>query len=305
MHNHLNIFDFNDYRKYLKKCLEIAKKNKTFNLSRLAEATQVHPTFLSHVLKGEKSLSLEQAALVSDQLALSKLEKDYFFLLINLDRAGTTKLREYWMEKKQTIENEKNKLSQRFDEHRELTPEQRSIFYSSWIYVAAWACSAIGDGQSKQQIANHLHLESSTTEQVLNFLVQTGLCSRNNGKYTMTETHVHVPNESPLVVKHHTNWRLKAMNKMDFREPSELFFTAPMSIAKKDFDQLREKLNVMIKECVELAKNSPAEHLVCLNIDFFRSIRGIKPTFAHGTKYRRVSLWSISSNFATIWLDLQ
>ncbi|HEY8270608.1 MAG TPA: hypothetical protein VIG33_06935 [Pseudobdellovibrionaceae bacterium] len=43
-----------------------------------------------------------------------------------------------------------------------------------------------------------------------------------------------------------------------------------MSISKKDFEVLREKFNLAIKEVVDIAKESAAEEIVCLNIDFFR-----------------------------------
>lgn len=99
--------------------------------------------------------------------------------------------------------------------------------------------------------------------------MQTGVCELKDGRFVMGKTHVHVANESPLVLKHHSNWRMKAMQKMDFRDDAELFFTAPMSISRKDFLVLREKLNVILKEVVEIAKASPAEDLFCLNIDFF------------------------------------
>ena len=62
---------------------------------------------------------------------------------------------------------------------------------------------------------------------------------------------------------------MKAIQKMDFREKAELFFTGPMSISKKDFEGIREKLNLFLTELVETAKASPAEDLFCLNIDFF------------------------------------
>ena len=74
----LNIFDFNGYRKFIKSWIEAAKKAQQSNLSRLAEAIQVHPTFLSHVLNGHKELSLEQAALASVYIGLSKLEPEPF-----------------------------------------------------------------------------------------------------------------------------------------------------------------------------------------------------------------------------------
>jgi len=59
---------------------------------------------------------------------------------------------------------------------------------------------------------------------------------------------------------------------MDSREETELFFTSPMSLAKKDIEKIREVLAKAIQSSLEICKNSPAEEVVCLNIDFFRSM---------------------------------
>lgn len=270
MANPLNLFEFSDYRLYLKTWLEEAKRSKTFNLTRLAEVAQVHPTFLSHVLVGSKHLSLEQAALISRHISHTHLEREYFFILIQLDKAGSKIVRDYWLEKKRLLESEKNKLSRRFDVHHELTDEHRITFYSSWIYVAVWASTGIEDGQTLTQIAARFRLTRSKAEEIMNFLVQTGVCFESKGKFKMGKVHVHVGSESPFVVKHHSNWRMKAIQRMDFREDSELFFTAPMSISKKDFSAIREKLNAAIKQVVDIAKLSSPEDLFCLNIDFFQ-----------------------------------
>jgi uncharacterized protein (TIGR02147 family) len=268
----LNIFEFAEYRPFIRAWLEDAKALKTSNLTRLAEVAQVHPTFLSHVLGGTKELSLEQAALISEHLGLTKLEQEYFFATIHLDRAGNSKLKRYWEEKKKEIESEKNRLSQRFEKHSELSNEQRAIFYSSWIYAAVWSSTAIEHGQTLNQISERFRLTRTKTEEILSFLAQTGLCRESAGLFCIGDTHIHIPNESPLVVKHHTNWRMKSIQKMDTRDNVELFFTSPMSISKKDFELIREKLTAAIKDIVDVAKDSPAEEIVCLNIDFFRAI---------------------------------
>lgn len=273
MSNSLNIFEFSDYRIFIKSWIEDAKAKKLSNLSRLAEVAQVHPTFLSHILTGNKEISLEQAVLIGDHIGLTKLERDYFFIIINLDRAGNQKLKLYWSEKKKEIEAEKNKLSQRFEKHRSLSVEQRAIFYSSWVYAAVWSSTGIDEGQTLQQVVERFDLSREKASEILSFLTQTGLCNLKNEIYSVGEIHVHVSNESPFVVKHHTNWRIRAIDKMDSRDSSELFFTAPMSIARKDFEVIREKLNMAIKEVVNVAKDSPAEEIVCLNIDFFKERR--------------------------------
>ncbi len=267
----LNIFEFSDYRDYLNAWLTTAKSQKTFNLTRLAEVANIHPTFLSHILAGTKHLSLEQATLISDHFKHTKLEQDYFIILINLDRAGNEPLRKYWQEKKSQVEFQKNKLSQRFDKHRQLTQEQRAEFYSSWIYVATWVSTAIEDRQSIQQVADRFKISREQAEKVLIFLTEVGMCIEKEGYFSMNESHVHVPNESFFVIKHHMNWRMKAIQRMDTRTENELFFTAPMSIAKKDFEHFREKVTHLIKEIVDKAKDSKAEEVVCLNIDFFKN----------------------------------
>lgn len=266
----LNIFEFSDYRAYLKEWIAQAKKEQTFSLARLGKVAGVHPTFLSHVLSGTKHLSLEQAAAISAHLGHSKLELDYLVVLINLDRAGTPILRDYFREKKAQLEKDKNKLSQRFEKHQELSGGQRVIFYSSWLYAAIWASTAINDGQTLEQVARRFSLRKAQAAEVLDFLTQTGVCNEAGGVYSMGAVHVHVPNESPHVVKHHMNWRMKAVQKLDSREEAELFFSAPMSISKADVALLREKLNAAIKDTVTLATNSKAEEVVCLNIDFFK-----------------------------------
>lgn len=266
----LNIFDFSDYREFLRCWIEEAKAQKTSNLSRLAEVIGVHSTFLSHVLAGSKNLSLEQTTVLSEFLNQTKLEREYLFALLQFEKAGSHSLKKYWQEKTQEILFEKNNLSRRFDEHRELTDTDRAIFYSSWLYVGAFLASAISDGQNLDQIAKTLKLPRKKAEEILHFLVSVGICKEANGTFMLGDVHIHVPNESPFVVKHHTNWRMKAIQKMDSRTKEELFFTSPMSISKKDFEILREKLNLAIKEVVNVAKDSPAEEIVCLNIDFFR-----------------------------------
>lgn len=265
----LNLFDFSDYRKYLSAWLLEAKAQKTSSLSKLAEVAQVHATFLSHVLNGTKQLSLEQAALISEFISHTQFEREYFFILIHIDRAGNKKLKDYWLEKKIILEKEKNKLSHRIDKHKVLNLEQRATYYSSWIYAAIWVSTSCEGAQTLTKIKERFNIPQKQIEDALHFLVESGLCIEEKGNYKMGEVHVHEPNESPFVVKHHMNWRMRAIQKMDLRESNELFFTAPMSLSQEDFLSIREKLNLVIKDIITQAKDSPAEDVFCFNIDFF------------------------------------
>lgn len=265
----MDIFDFSDYRIYLKQWLLEARKASGVNLSRLAEAAGVHTTYLSHVMSGNKNLNLEQATLISETLSHTKLERDFFFALIELERAGTEKLRQYWREKMNALKGEREKLSSRVGEHHQLSDTERSIFYSSWIYVALFVATSLDDGQTLDEIAKLFQLSRDSADRFLNFLVKTGICELKDGKYRMGHSVVYVPNDSPFVVKHHTNWRMKAIQKMDTRESRELFYTSPMSISRNDFEKIRTLLAESIQKSLAICKDSPAEEVVCLNIDFF------------------------------------
>lgn len=271
MDTFINIFEFSDYRVFLNSWLKVAKNNKAMNLSRLAEVAQVHPTFLSHILSGNKHLSFEQAAFISQKIGLTHLEQDYFYTIIHIDRAGTDLLRLYWTEKKAEILKEKNKLSKRFNKHKNLSQEQKAEFYSNWLYSAMWLSTAIHNKQTLIQVAERFRISPTKAEKLMQFLTEVGLCYEKNGYFLMGETHVHVDNDSPFVLKHHTNWRIKALQDMSTRSERDLFFTGPMSISKKDFDQIRESITKLIKDIVEKAKKSSSEELVCLNIDFFEN----------------------------------
>lgn len=272
MSKHIDLFSFSDYRRYIREWLEQARTQKTSNLSRMALAISVHTSFLAHVLGGAKNLSQEQAAEMSEFLGHTHLEREYFFSLLQIERAGSVKLKKYWTERRHSILSEREKVRSRVGVHHELSEEDRAIFYSSWIYVAVYVATGIDDGQSLEQIADIFRLTREKAETILEFLVRTGVCERVGSIYKMGKSVVYLTNDSPLVVKHHTNWRLRAMQKMDTRESTELFFTSPMSMSKEDFARIREILAKSIESALAICKDSPAEEVVCLNIDLFRSV---------------------------------
>ncbi|MGZ3706002.1 MAG: DUF4423 domain-containing protein, partial [Bdellovibrionota bacterium] len=201
-------------------------------------------------------------------------EREYFFALLQIERAGTAKLRKYWQEKRAAILKEREGVKSRVGEHHELTDEERAIFYSSWIYVAVFVATDIGGGQTLEQIAERFALPRQRAAEVLDFLVRTGVCLRMGSLYRMGKSVVYLTNESPLVVKHHTNWRLRALQKMDTREPTELFYTSPMSMARADVARVRELLAKAIEESLAICRDSKSEEVVNLNIDFFRGTPG-------------------------------
>jgi hypothetical protein len=76
---------------------------------------------------------------------------------------------------------------------------------------------------------------------------------------------------SPLVKRHHVNWRLKAIEHYEKLSDSELGFTAPLTISKKDFDIVREEILKFIQDLSKRVEKSDSEIVACLNIDWFKT----------------------------------
>lgn len=104
----------------------------------------------------------------------------------------------------------------------------------------------------------------------LDFLLAHGLCvDDGTGGVRMGPRRTHVPSSSPLVGRHHVNWRLKAIQAIPRTESSDLFFTSPMTFALKDKETIRRLLLDYIQDVNAVVDPSPSEMLGCLNIDFF------------------------------------
>jgi uncharacterized protein (TIGR02147 family) len=263
-----HIFDFTNYLSFLKAYLD-RKEARRGDKGALAEALGVSPTFVSLLLRQEKQLSMEQASELAEFLHLSDHETDYLFLLVEYGRAGSFKLKEKLKRRIDQARVAAQKIANRMKPEKKLNEETRSIFYSSWMYSGIRNLSAVPGYQSAESIAKRVNLPLSTVEKVLEFLIEHELCIRNPKGITYGPRTTHVPSDSPHVLKHHQNWRLKGFSEMDKFNENNLFFTGPMSLSKEVADEVRAHLPDVVQKILEKVKPSPSEKVHCLNIDWF------------------------------------
>ncbi|MFZ4405264.1 MAG: TIGR02147 family protein [Pseudobdellovibrionaceae bacterium] len=263
------IFEYSNYKLFLQSYLKQLPKQGRGQLKMMAAYLSMHPTHVSQIVSGSKDFSIEQAYKLGKYLGLNKLEFEYFLLLIQKDRAGTHDLKQYLLEKMESLKKESANISKRIDQDRVLSDFEKSVFYSSWIYSAVRLFCSIGEGQNLDAIAVRFQLSRDKVVEITQFLLTTGLCQEVNGKIMIGALHTHIGMDSPLLQRHHANWRTKALQKIDSLNTSELMFTGPFSLSKTDFAKIRENLLQMISQTLKTVKASPAEDLACLNIDFF------------------------------------
>lgn len=264
----MTLIEINTYRVFVRHFLRLKNPKARGEIAKLASHLGVHPTFVSQVLAGNKDFNLEQGYAVTSYLNLSEVERNYFICLIQKDRAGTQELKDYFQDQLNAIRKSLLSTSNRLPKHRTLDDQQKAVFYSSWIYSAVRLFCSIGSGKTVEEVSEAFQIGRIKASEILNFLTETGLCILEGDRYRMGSQHTHLEATSPFVLRHHMNWRSKAMQRHENVSAKELILTAPFSISRKDFEKVREKILECVKENFEIIKSSPAEDVAFLNIDF-------------------------------------
>lgn len=264
-----SIFEFSNYRSYLDSWIENLGDKAFGAKGKMARHMGISSSLFSQIMKEDKELTPDQASDLIDFLGLNELESDYFALLVEHSRAGNPRYRIRLKTKMDKLKSEATKVSRRVQRSTELTDTQRAVLYSSWIYSGILNLIAVPSFSNANSLANHLKIDEAQVRRALQFLIEHGLCKDEGGHLTYGPASTHVDADSPFVNKHHQNWRIKGLQTMESKNPSHLFFTAPMSLSIQAADEIRANILQFIQSTMTIVGPSPSEKVTCLNIDWF------------------------------------
>ncbi len=265
------IFQFSDYRSYFKHYLKLLPKQGFGEAKKIADHLGVSSTYISQILAGTKILTLEQTNALGSYLGLSEIEADYFFYLVQNERAGTQELKKYCRHKLDELKKKSLKLVARLEPKRSLNEQEKSVFYSSPLFSGVHVyCSTGKKGRTLDEIANRFELSRAKVTEIMRFLVESGLCNESNQHFFTGSQGTHLEQGSPHLLKHHTNWRLRAIQSAESLADDELMYTVNVSLSEKDFHFLREEMVDFIKKFLDRVHPSTSEEIACLNLDWFR-----------------------------------
>lgn len=265
-----SILNYSNFHHFLQSEIEKNTHLKRGEKKRIAEYLNIHPTLLSQIFSGNRQFTDEQVFLLGECLGLSEVESDYVFLLHQIDSTQNKKFKERLIKKREALKSRSFNLSERIEKDKVLTDEEKSIFYSSWQYSAIRIFSSLEGGKTREEISERLGIEKKQVSEILEFLVKSGLCRSEKGRYFHHISRTHLEKTSPHLKQHHANWRIKSIQKMDRTSLEDLTFTAPLSLSNKDFDFLREEMVQLIKKVSETVKDTEPEDIFCFTLDFFR-----------------------------------
>jgi uncharacterized protein (TIGR02147 family) len=262
-------FSYLDYKKLINDVVQELPRHGYGQLNQLSQQIGVHSSLMSQVFRGDKDLSLEQGLKVADFFEMTARETEYFMLLLSYAKSSTTQLRKFYKGQIESMQQSIQSVSSRMPSATELKESDRALYYSDWSYIAIWLATSLANHQRAKNIGDSLKLDTENVERVLLDLVKMGLCQESETGFVMNIQKTHLPASSPLVKRHHINWRLKAIEHIPAVHIDELIFTAPMTLSKEDFFWLKHALLDLIESTSNRVKTSESEILACLNIDLF------------------------------------
>lgn len=265
----MSVFNFLDYKLFVRDWVLARPQQGRGEYRRIAAHLRISSTMVSQIFNGEKHLNLEMAAELSGYFSFDEKEERFFFLLIELSRSGTQRLREKLKKQILELKQESQKIVDRVKRDKELTAEDKAVYYSSWTYTGLRNLIAVPGEWNTVKLAQRLQLPESQVRDVIQFLLDRELLGVKNEKFEVLAKATHLPADNPLVIKHHQNWRVRGFQKMDLKDPQNLFYTGPMSLSHADAERVRDLFLDFLQAANKLVVESPSETVRCMNIDWF------------------------------------
>lgn len=263
------VFEFTQYKQYLRSSFETLAKTRKGVRSRFAEALKCRSGYVTQVLNGDAHLSLEQACFANEFLGHSEDEASFFLLLVTYARAGTQELRKAMKRQIDKAREHQLNMKNRFSVERQMSEQEQAVIYGSWHFLAILTLLTVPGYQVKERIAEKLTLPARKVSEALRFLEEAGFVTSKAGMYVPGVKRTHLPKDSPLITTHHLNWRLKGLQAIENPLDQNLHYSSVVSLSEADSAIVKNRMIQAIEEIAGVIGPSKEEKVYSLCMDFF------------------------------------
>lgn len=265
----MSVFEENSYKSYLKKILTSFGESRGLR-SQMAKFLGCQTGYVSQVLNAHVHFSLEHAYLITKFLKLGPEESEFFILLVSKEKAGSKGLEEHYTTRINEIREKRSQIKERIKVKGAMSKEARITYYSQWYYAAIHVAVTVKNLRTKDNIAKRLNLDGDLVSETLDFLESHDLVINEGGVYLPGNGRIHLEKKSPLVIKHHTNWRIEAIKSLEKVNDKNLHYSGVISLSVKDGEKIKEMMLKMIEDMEVILKPSPEEEIFSISMDFFK-----------------------------------
>ena len=273
----ISIFDFDDYRDFLIKVgmPDGLYSHTSNNLQAWAKRLGYKsPSSLTMVLKGQRSPSFDMTRALSDDLKMTVKEKQYFELLVQLEKANKKdKDPKEILLKIASLNTDKNSISLGLKEFSAISEWyflaiKQLISTPSFIEDEDWIYRRLRKKVTPSQIKN-----------ALNIMIEMETIGRDkNGRLVVQKEGLLTTNDVPssAIKRHHfgmINRSLEAINEQDVNERQVTSVT--MKVKNEDVLEAKKYIFDFIKDFNEKFSTTEANELFQLNMQFFKHTKEV------------------------------
>ncbi|MBU0506505.1 MAG: TIGR02147 family protein [bacterium] len=268
--SNISVFEYSDYRTYLKNWYEEAKKgNGGFSYRQFSKKAGFSTSnFLMLVIKGQRNLTEQSLAKVMIGLGLNKQEQDFFRNLVFFNQAKT--------HEEQNLYYQQLLQSKKFNELKPIEKKQYE-YYSTWYHpvVRELVCSPDFDGTA-QWLSHKIypHVSEGLCAKSIELLEELGFIKqKSDGKWQQTSSIVSTGPELTSLVVHNYHKSILELSKAvmdklstEHRDVS----TLTLGIKRDRIEELKTKLRDFRKEILTMVSaDTEPEEVVQLNMQFY------------------------------------
>jgi uncharacterized protein (TIGR02147 family) len=265
-----SVFFFQNSIDFLRKKLKLMGRGSQ---SRLAIRLKCSSVFISQLLSGARLLSSEQALEVCDFFSFTEKESHYFIKLVEYDRAGTKNLKNFIKKEIAQLSEEFQKISSRVPIDKDLPDSDHALLSSDWLYSVVRLLSSVEGFQTIEKIAQVLNTDREKITQIVDFLLERGLCVRTDIGIDIGPRATHLKPDSSLARVRRTTWRLKALehlqnDKIRQSELGDIFYSGVSALSYEAVGEIKKEVTALIEKYSQTARDSKSETIYLMNLDW-------------------------------------
>lgn len=265
-----SIFEYADFRAYLKDFYQFAKaEKKTFSyrfFARLAGCKS--SATLKRVMDGSRNLSEKGIEGFCKALRLNREEADFFKQLVQLNQAKTSLEKAVF-----TREILRSRTYRKFHPLK----ESQFHYYTKWYFIVIREMANLPQFQEDPEwIARHVlpAITPKQAEDAIKELLKLGLLTRDSqGRLTQANTVLITPDEvtAAVVADYHRESMRKAAESIDLVQRENRDISAvTFRVSKETAKRIKEKIQKFRRDIAdEASKESSPEEIYQLNLQLF------------------------------------
>jgi uncharacterized protein (TIGR02147 family) len=270
-----DIFSYTDYRHFIKDhCEDLRKEKPFFSYRYIAQKAELKSTgFISWVVSGKRSLSLNLAHKICTIFKLGKRETDYFLLLVNHNQSSSGTEQQHYLDRMLAFRSTRTDIVNR----------DQDQYYSKWYYSAIRELVSISRITDEQDIAANLRpsITRSEAKDALALLCRLDIIrKKSDGTFERTSSAIRAGHDVDPAIIHGfqlVTMQLGQSSLSRFDKEERDVSTLTVSCNASDLPRIKECIRKMRSEITEIAcESNNANQVFHINIQAFPLSRKIE-----------------------------